>query len=132
QLPPYAQCLDTPFQCFPERPGLAATTWAIFADQTVNPMQAVLALACTPRPDIILATGSGGPGLPVAVSETGLGTLLRSLQFAGGGNAVIDGPGLPPGRLPPITIPVGNGGAVHFPFTVRQQVSGIATTAQFA
>lgn len=34
--PPLDQCLGTPFQCVAERVGLAATTWAIFADQTVN------------------------------------------------------------------------------------------------
>lgn len=36
RLPPYEQCLSTPFQCIPERVGLAATTWAIFAEQNVN------------------------------------------------------------------------------------------------
>ena len=37
-LTPLNQCLDTPFQCIPERVGLAATTWAIFADQKFNPL----------------------------------------------------------------------------------------------
>jgi len=36
-LPPLDQCLVTPFQCIAERVGLAATTWAIFADQNINP-----------------------------------------------------------------------------------------------
>ena len=36
-LPPVEQCLTTPFQCIPERVGLAATTWAIFADRNINP-----------------------------------------------------------------------------------------------
>jgi hypothetical protein len=31
-LSPLNQCLSTPFQCIPERVGLAATTWAIFAE----------------------------------------------------------------------------------------------------
>ncbi len=35
-LPPIEQALSTPFQDIPERVGLAATTWAIFADQWVN------------------------------------------------------------------------------------------------
>ena len=35
-LPPRQQCLDTPFQCIAERVGLAATTWAIFAEQKLN------------------------------------------------------------------------------------------------
>ncbi len=33
-LPPIDQCLNTPFQTIPERVGLAATTWAIFADSS--------------------------------------------------------------------------------------------------
>jgi hypothetical protein len=37
-LPPGEQCLTTPFQCIPERVGLAATTWAIFADRVFNPL----------------------------------------------------------------------------------------------
>ncbi|HEX8354424.1 MAG TPA: VCBS repeat-containing protein [Pyrinomonadaceae bacterium] len=39
-LPPGEQCLSTPFQCIPERVGLAATAWAVFADQRVNPLAA--------------------------------------------------------------------------------------------
>ena len=38
QLLPVDQCLDTPFQCVPERVGLAATGWAIFAEQQINPL----------------------------------------------------------------------------------------------
>ena len=34
--PPLDQCLGTPFQCIAERVGLAATTWAILAEQDVN------------------------------------------------------------------------------------------------
>ena len=41
-LPLLDQCLSTPFQCIPERVGLAATTWAIFADQSLNPLSADL------------------------------------------------------------------------------------------
>jgi hypothetical protein len=36
-LPPVAECLNTPFQCVPERVGLAATAWAILQDQKINP-----------------------------------------------------------------------------------------------
>ena len=38
QLAPIDQCLSTPFQCIPERVGLAATTWAIFAEMNINPL----------------------------------------------------------------------------------------------
>ena len=34
--PPLDQCLGTPFQCIAERVGLAATTWAIFAEEDLN------------------------------------------------------------------------------------------------
>jgi hypothetical protein len=37
-VPPGEQCLTTPFQCIPARVGLAATTWAIFADRQLNPL----------------------------------------------------------------------------------------------
>lgn len=37
-LPPAQQCLNTPFQCIPERVGLAATAWAILAEQGINPL----------------------------------------------------------------------------------------------
>ena len=35
-LPPVDQCLETPHQRIPERVGLAATAWAIFADSGIN------------------------------------------------------------------------------------------------
>lgn len=38
ELDPSRQCLMTPFQCIPQRVGLAATTWAIFAELNVNPL----------------------------------------------------------------------------------------------
>lgn len=40
-LAPLQQCLITPFQCIPERVGLAATTWAVFADENINPFKLV-------------------------------------------------------------------------------------------
>lgn len=38
-LLPIEQCLSTPFQCIPERVGLAATAWAIFAGIDFNPLR---------------------------------------------------------------------------------------------
>jgi hypothetical protein len=38
QLAPLEQCLSTSFQCIPERVGLAATTWTIFADLNRSPL----------------------------------------------------------------------------------------------
>ncbi len=40
-IPPTAQCLSTPFQCIPERVGLAATAWVIFAVHKINPFALV-------------------------------------------------------------------------------------------
>lgn len=40
-LSPLEQCLSTPFQCIPERVGLAATAWAIFAARDFNPLSPV-------------------------------------------------------------------------------------------
>lgn len=37
-VPPIEQSLSTPFQGIPERVGLAATTWAIFAESSFNPL----------------------------------------------------------------------------------------------
>ena len=36
--PLFEQSLSTPFQGIPERVGLAATTWAIFAESSFNPL----------------------------------------------------------------------------------------------
>lgn len=44
---PYQQCLVTPYQCIAERVGLAATLWAIFAEQGINPLAPVAVPACT-------------------------------------------------------------------------------------
>jgi len=38
-LAPIDQCLSTPFQCVPERVGIAATAWWIFAEMSYNPFQ---------------------------------------------------------------------------------------------
>ena len=37
-LPPALQCLSTPFQCIPERVGLAASNWGVYAENTFNPL----------------------------------------------------------------------------------------------
>ena len=41
RLSPGEQCLTTPFQCIPERVGLAATAWAVFAERAFNPLSPV-------------------------------------------------------------------------------------------
>lgn len=55
-LPPYEQCLSTPFQCIASRIGLAATAWAVFAELNRNPFQSGAVhgdLDTNGRPDLI-------------------------------------------------------------------------------
>ena len=39
QLPPYEHCLSTPFQCVPQRVGIAATVWGVFTMLNINPFK---------------------------------------------------------------------------------------------
>jgi hypothetical protein len=64
-LPPIEQCLSTPYQCIPERVGLAATTWAIFAERSLNPLGTPLPSG--PAPPI--------PLIPSVVSLSGFGLI---------------------------------------------------------
>ena len=50
-VPPHQQCLSTPFQCIPQRVGLAATAWALFAGLRLNPL----------APDGVMKICPGGP-----------------------------------------------------------------------
>src|SRR6185503_9875673 len=50
-IPPREQCLSTPFQCIPQRVGLAATVWALFGEAGLNPLSTTETLAiCAPIP----------------------------------------------------------------------------------
>ena len=60
-LLPFDQCLTTPFQCIPERVGLAATNWAIFAGEGFDPISF--------------------PALTVSESGTGTGTVTSGDGF---------------------------------------------------
>ena len=60
-LPPGMQYLSTPFQCIPERVGLAATNWAIFSDLGYDPLSF--------------------PSLTVSLSGTGGGTVASQDGF---------------------------------------------------
>lgn len=50
-LPPREQCLTTPFQCIPQRVGLAATVWGLFAETGVNPLAPPGVAGCTDLTD---------------------------------------------------------------------------------
>ncbi|HEV2992435.1 MAG TPA: choice-of-anchor D domain-containing protein [Candidatus Angelobacter sp.] len=75
-LPPISQCLATPFQCVAERPGLAATNWAIFSEQKFNPFTLVsvgLSPSTLSFPGQPLNTTS--PPLSITITNNGTGTL---------------------------------------------------------
>jgi uncharacterized repeat protein (TIGR01451 family) len=85
-LPPALQCLSTPFQCIPERVGLAATNWAIYAERKINPLGfgSLIATpsAIAPFAGQLIGTSSAGVTItllnigvtPVNVSSVGTGS----------------------------------------------------------
>ena len=83
-LPPLNQCLDTPFQCIAERVGLAATTWAIFAEKNINPFSIP---ASTPSPMVRLSPTSfmfpsqlvGMASAPQVVTLNNIGTATLTI-----------------------------------------------------
>jgi len=80
KLAPLNQCLDTPFQCIPERVGLAATTWAIFADQKFNPLWfASLAFSSLTPPFPQQVVGTTSPASTITVTNTA----VAPVAFAG-------------------------------------------------
>ena len=79
-LPPLNQCLDTPFQCIPERVGLAATNWAVYADQRFNPLwfgSLSFSPLTPPFPQQLVGTTSAASNITVT------NTALASIKFAG-------------------------------------------------
>jgi hypothetical protein len=67
-LPPIDQCLNTPYQCIPERVGLAATVWAILAEKELNVYRPLPAV-----PTITALESSLNPsvfGQPVTLTAT--------------------------------------------------------------
>jgi hypothetical protein len=80
KLAPLNQCLDTPFQCIPERVGLAATTWAIFADQKFNPLWfGSLAFSSLTPPFPQQLVGTTSPPSTIIVTNTA----VAPVTFAG-------------------------------------------------
>src|SRR5439155_3212734 len=82
---PAIQCLDTPFQCIPERVGLAATTWATFSEQSFNPFSfgsLALSTASVTFADQLI----GQPSDAASVTVTNVGTapiVLSAISVAG-------------------------------------------------
>lgn len=71
-LPVLDQCLATPYQCIPERVGLAATVWAIFAEQGINP-EVPFPLVSAVTNAASGASGAVAPGEIVSIFGSGLG-----------------------------------------------------------
>ena len=94
-LPPLIQCLSTPYQCIPERVGLAATTWAIATSLKFNPMalSGVLfnaasvsftsqTVGTSSQPAVVTATNSGTATLTISqISISG----ANSTEFTAAG-----------------------------------------------
>jgi hypothetical protein len=88
-LAPLGQCLNTPFQCVPERPALAATNWAIYADQDLNPFafaSVTLSASAITFPNQPLNTTSATISITITNGGTG------ALKIA---SAIIMGPESP-------------------------------------
>jgi hypothetical protein len=80
KLTPAQQCHATPFQCISERVGLAATTWAIFADQGFNPLWFGSLTFSPPAPafsDQLVGTSS--PPATIVIKNTA----VASVNFRG-------------------------------------------------
>jgi len=78
RLPPLEQCLSTPFQCIPQRVGLAATTWAIFAQRNLNPLSpSGILRICAP--------------MIIAVTRQGKKLLVTGKNFDAGAAILING-----------------------------------------
>lgn len=129
-LPPAQQCLDTPFQCVPMRVGLAATTWAIFAENAVNPLAVVGSQPdrCQRRANVVLSTTAPGGGVlnvvvsaqPSALAPNNL--LRDQIAFVGGSNATVEIGGQV--RTPPFTFPIPPPGVQQQPFVVHRVAPG--------
>lgn len=85
-LPPISQCLNTPFQCIPERVGIAATAWAIFAERGYNPL--------APSP-LLAAVLPASRSVQVGVSATAFATIINTANTIASGCSIA-----PIGTLP--------------------------------
>jgi len=107
-------CLNTPFQCIPERIGLAATNWAIFADQGVNPL-ALASVTLSPSalnfPDELVGTSS--TAATVTLTNEGTAPLgITSIAIEG-----IDGNDFALTNRCGATVAVGAGCSINVTFT---------------
>jgi hypothetical protein len=85
---PGNQCLMTPFQCIPERVGLAGTNWGIISDQVSNPL-AFPGTSFSPPSVTFPSQSVGTSGSPQSFTLTSAGTSPLVITFVGmsGANA---------------------------------------------
>ena len=116
-LAPLNQCLNTPFQCIPERVGLAATSWGIFAEQAINPLAfAVVALSPNRLTFSKQKVGTTSPPQTVTLTNSGNGPLTISAINSTGANS---GDFAPTTNCPisPATLAAGSACTVSVTFT---------------
>ncbi|MGC2696328.1 MAG: hypothetical protein WA738_11110, partial [Candidatus Angelobacter sp.] len=85
-LVPIEQCLSTPFQCIPERVGLAASTWAILADRSLN--------VFTPLPRFSVSS-TGSQSVTITAGQTATYNLAIAGTGPVNGNVLLSCIGLP-------------------------------------
>ena len=71
-IPPYQQCVSTPFECIAERVGLASTAWAMFQSSHTNPLATAFVITFKLRGRV---TDSAG---------VGIGDVVVSMEIGGG------------------------------------------------
>jgi uncharacterized protein (TIGR03437 family) len=114
-LPPYQQCVTTPFQCIAERVGLAATEWATFAELNLNPFNPIPA-ANSPQPQIIVDAAAFQPGLSPGALFSILGTNLATTQQQAGSPPL-------PTTLGELNVTI-NGSLVPLLYVAPDQING--------
>ena len=70
---PPNECLSTPFQCLPERVGIAATSWATLVDQKVNPMSPGITPIASSKLSLTFASqvvGSAAPTQSITLTNS--------------------------------------------------------------
>jgi hypothetical protein len=82
-LPPYSQCMKTPFACIPERATLASTAWGLFADLKANPLQSSPVTSVFEFDSSLYSVEEGCTAVNVRVLRTGLTSEPASVDIAG-------------------------------------------------
>jgi hypothetical protein len=124
-LPPSQHCIVTPFQCIPARVGIAATTWAIFAERCTNPLSGARV-----QPNVELNVAPSGPNTLAVTVTAGWGTIERVRGIPGKStNVLVDIEGQV-NRLPSFDV-VPNGSPSALTMTLHRAVNSGSGTLSF-